>query len=108
MKNQKKRKQNQQILYGGNASFTPLVFTTNSGMSKEIKQFHRQLCQLLCEKSGVSYSDTSAWVKQQIIFSLLGTSIICIKCSRSRKYIISTKERMDIHTANHVVGVKQK
>ena len=107
MKNQKKRKQNQQILYGGNASFTPLVFTTNSGMSKEIKQFHRQLCQLLCEKSGVCYSEF-AWVKQQIIVSLLGTSIICIKCSRSKKYIISTKERMDIHTTNHVVGVKQK
>ena len=42
MENQKKRKCNQRILYGENGSFTPLVFTTNGGMSTETKQFHRR------------------------------------------------------------------
>ena len=76
MENQK-RKYDQRILDGENGSFNPLVFTNNGGMSTEIKQFYRRLSQLLCEKSGVSYSDTSAWVKRQISLNLLRTSI-CI------------------------------
>ena len=37
-----------------NGSFTSLVFTTNGGISTEIKQFYSWLSQLLCEKSDVS------------------------------------------------------
>ena len=59
MENQKK-KYNQRILDGDNGSFTQLVFTTNGGMSTETRQFYRPLSQLLCEKSNVSYSNTSA------------------------------------------------
>ena len=62
-----------------NNSFTPLVFTTNSGMSTKAIQFYRRLTQLLSEKSDVSYSDTSGWDKQQISFCLLRTSMICIR-----------------------------
>ena len=76
-------------------SFTSLVFTTNGGMSTETKQFYRRLSQLLCEKSDISYSHTSAWVKRHISFSLLRTSIICIRRSRSKKYNIWAEERMD-------------
>ena len=50
IENQKKRKYNQRILEGENGSFTPLVFTTNDGISTETKQFYRRLSQLLCEK----------------------------------------------------------
>ena len=69
MENQKKRKYNKRILDGENGSFTPLVFTTMAGWAR--KQFYRRLSQLLCEKSYVSYSATSAWIKRQISFSLL-------------------------------------
>ena len=96
MENQKKRKCNERILYGKNGSLTPLVFITNGGMSTETKQFHRRLSQLLCEKSDVSYGGTSAWIKRQIRFSLLQTSIICIRGLRSKKHNIPTGERMDI------------
>ena len=47
-------------LNGENSSFTPLEFTTNSGIKTKTKQFYRRLSQLLCEKSDVSYSDTNA------------------------------------------------
>ena len=108
MENQKKRKNNQRILEGENGSFTPLVFTTNGGMSTETKQFYRRLSQLLCEKSDVSYSDTSAWVKWKIRFRLLRTSIICTRGSRSKKYNIPTEARMDIDITNRVVDINQK
>ena len=45
---------------GENGSFTPFRFSTNGEMSTETKKFYRRLSQLLCEKSDVSYSDTSA------------------------------------------------
>ena len=86
IENQKKRKYNQRILEGENGSFTLFVFTTSGGMSTETKQFCRRLSHPLCEKSDVNYSDASAWVKRQIGFSLLRTSIICIRASRSKKY----------------------
>ena len=106
--NQNKSKYSQRTLDGENGSFNPLVFTTNGGMSTETKQFYRRLSQLLCEKSDVSYSDTSAWTKGQISFSLLRTSIICIRGPRSKNYNIPTEERMDIDVANRVVDIKQK
>ena len=74
----------------------------------ETKQFYKRLSQLLCEKSDVSYSNTSAWLKRQISFSLLRTSIICIRGSRSKKYNIPTEERMDIDVANRIVDINQK
>ena len=83
MDNQKKRKYNQRILDGENDTFNPLVFTTTGEISTETKQFYRWISQLLCEKSGVSYSDTCEWINWQISFSLLRTSIICIRGLRS-------------------------
>ena len=80
----------------------------NGGMSTETKQFYRRLSQMLCEKSDISYSENSAWVKQQISFSLLRTSIICVIGSRSKKYNIPTEERIDIDVANRVVDINQK
>ena len=74
-------------------------------MSSETKQFYRRLSQLLCEESGVSYSDTSAWVKRQISYSLLRTSIICIRGPRSNKYNTPTEERMDTGIGNRVVDI---
>ena len=91
-KPEKKDKYNQRILDGENGSFTSLAFTTNGGMRTETKQFYRPLSQLLCEKSDVSYSDNSAWVIWQISFSLLQTSIICIRGSRLKKYNIRTRK----------------
>ena len=91
IKNQKKRKYNKRILDGENGSFTTLLLTTNGGMSNKTKNFYKRQIQLSHEKSDVSYSDTSAWVKRQISFSLLWTSIIC-----RRSYNIPTEERMDI------------
>ena len=46
--------------------------------------------------------------KQQISFSLLRTSINCIRGSRLKKYNIPTEERMDVDEVNRVVDVNQK
>ena len=61
--NQKKKKYNQRILDGEDGFFTLLGFTTNGGITTETEHFYRQPSQLLCERSDISYSDTSQSVK---------------------------------------------
>ena len=102
------KKYTQQILDGENGSFIPLVYITNGGMSTELKQFYRRFSQLLYGKSDVSYSDFSAWVKQQISLNLLRTYIICIKGSRWKMCNIPTEEWMELDVANRVVDVNKK
>ena len=46
MENQKETKHNQRIVDVENGFFTPLVVTTNGGMSTETKQLYRRLIQL--------------------------------------------------------------
>ena len=58
-----KKKYNQRILDGEDGFFTLLGFTTNGGISTETEHFYRQPSQLLCERSDISYSDTSQSVK---------------------------------------------
>ena len=43
----KKRKYSQEVLDSENDSLTPLVFTTNGGMSTETKQYYRRLCKTI-------------------------------------------------------------
>ena len=79
IKNQKKRKYNKRILDGENGSFTTLLLTTNGGMSNKTKNFYKRQIQLSHEKSDVSYSDTSAWVKRQISFGRTNVNFISPK-----------------------------
>ena len=86
MESIKKRKYNARVMNAENGSFTPLIFTTNGGMSKETTRFFSRLAELIADKHSLHYSETSAWVKRKVSFSLLRTASICIRGSRSRKY----------------------
>ena len=77
-------------------------------MTTETKQFYMRLHQLSCEKLDVSYSDASAWVKQEAGLSLHRISIICIIASRSEMYIFPAEEKMRINVSNRVVDISQK
>jgi len=50
MKREKKRKYVNHIIHQDNKTFTPLVFSSNGGMSKEAKRFYASLSELLFEK----------------------------------------------------------
>ena len=97
MENKKKRKYLEKILNEEYGTFTPLVFTSNGAMSRETKRFYQRLAELLSEKSNVSLPETTAWVKRKISFSLIRSSVICLRGSRNHKYVspLSVQE-MDI------------
>ena len=86
MENQKKRKYLERILNQENGTFTPLLFSSNGGMSKETKRFYSRLAELISDKTHASLPDTSAWIKRKLSFSLIRSSVICIRGSRSHKY----------------------
>ncbi|XP_065914415.1 uncharacterized protein [Dysidea avara] len=65
-------------------SFTPLVFSSSGGMGKAATTTYKHLAQLLSEKWSSPYSVVMGWLRCSLGFSLLRSSIMCIRGSRSR------------------------
>ena len=83
MEKEKKKKYNNRVIDQEHGSFTPLIFSSNGGMSKETKRFYGRLSELLAEKNGSDVSETAAYVKRKLAFSLIRSAVICIRGSRS-------------------------
>lgn len=101
----KKRKYNQRILDSENGTFTPLIFSSNGGISVETKSFYGRLSHLIADKHNLEYSTTSAWVKRKVAFSLLRTAVICIRGSRSRKYNVPFESVQDLNVSNQLCEI---
>jgi len=65
-------------------SFTPLVFSTSGGMGKATTTTYKHLARLLSEKWSSPYSVVMGRLHFSLGFSLLRSSIMCIRGSRSR------------------------
>ena len=105
IENEKKNKYNERILQEENGSFTPLIFSSNGGMSNETKRFFSRMSELVSVKNGTKYSDTSAWIKRKIAFSLIRSAVICIRGSRSRKFHIPIDSIIDAQVVNAVTNI---
>ena len=64
-------------------SFCPLVFSLTGGTAKEATVFYKRLASLLSEKWDQPYSTTINWLRVSLGFSLLKSSIRCIRGARS-------------------------
>ena len=62
-------------------SFIPLVFSSSGGMGKAATTAYKHLGQLLSEKWSSSYSVMMGWLCCSMGFSLLRSSIMCIRGS---------------------------
>ena len=86
-------------------SFTPLVFSTTGGMARECSTFYSRLAKLISEKRCEDMSKVSAWVKTKINFSLIRSTLTCLRGSRtltSFKPIVETD--IDIVTKGSALG----
>ena len=86
MEGEKKRKYNKATLRQ-NATFTPLIFSSNGGMSRETTRFYQRLAELLSDKHSTPFSCTSSWIKRKLMFSLIRTAVVCVRGSRGLKSI---------------------
>jgi hypothetical protein len=80
---EKRRCYNERIIQVEQGTFTPLVFTTSGGMSKECARFYARLASLISEKRGESYAITTSWLRCQLSFCLLRSAILCMRGTRS-------------------------
>ena len=84
--NEKKRAYCQRINEVELSSFTPLVFSLTGGMAREATVFYKRLASMLSEKWDQHYSTTLGWLRVTLGFSLLKSSIQCIRGARSTRY----------------------
>ena len=85
--NEKSKKRNyvERILEVQHGTFTPLVFTCLGGMSIECAHFYNRLADKISEKRNISISKARTWVRTKFSFSLLRSTNLCIRGSRTRK-----------------------
>ena len=79
----KKRAYERRILEVEHASFTPLIFSATGGLGREATVVYKRIAAQLSAKWGHSYSSTMAWIRCHLSFSLLRSSIMCIRGARS-------------------------
>ena len=79
----KKNAYEQRVREVEHASFTPLVFSATGGLGNEAKTFYKRLASLLASKRDDPYNSTMSWLRCRLTFSLLRSSIRCIRGARS-------------------------
>ena len=80
--NIKKRAYEQRVREVEHGSFTPLVFSSTGGI-KAASACYKRLASLITAKRDTSYSSTMSWIKCRLSFSLLRSSIQCIRGAHS-------------------------
>ena len=85
----KKRMYAERVINVEHGSFTPLVFSCLGGMSIECAHFFNRMADKLSEKRDIPISQGRAWVRTKLSFSLLRSTHMCIRGSRTRKQFAS-------------------
>ena len=74
------------ILEVEHADFTPLVFTCAGGIAPQSQMMLKRLAERISEKQGLNYSQVAGWLRAKINFSILKTTILCIRATRERRF----------------------
>ena len=80
---QKKRAYEKRIREVEHGSFTPLIFSTQGGMSKETTTMYKRLASLLSSKRSELYSRMINWIRCRIGFAILRSMVMCLREARS-------------------------
>ena len=80
---EKRRAYEERVWEVERGSFTPLVFSSLGGMGKAATVMYRRLANLLSDKWNSSYSLIMGWLRCSLSFSLLRSSLMCLRGSRS-------------------------
>ena len=66
--------------------FTPLVFSTTSGLGRKTQTFYKHLADKLASKHSVDYCTLMGWLRCKISFAILRSAVLCIRGSRSSRH----------------------
>ena len=90
--NGKKREYGERILNVEHGSFTPLVFSCFGGMSRECSHFYNHVADKISEKRDINASKGRTWVRTKLSFSLLRSTNLCIRGSRTKQQYLHESE----------------
>ena len=90
--NEKRRTYNQRVLQVEMGSFSPLVFTSSGGQAKECSLFYSRLAGMIAEKRNQPKSIVTAWLRCRLGFSLLRSSLLCLRGSRVLRHFQPASE----------------
>ena len=91
--NEKKRLYSRRVLDIEHGTFTPLVFTTTSGMGNECLRYHSRLAEMIAIKQ---YAKSMSWIRSRISFALLRSALACLRGSRTFRRIQRDIKNADI------------
>lgn len=75
----------ERVLNVEKATFTPSVFLTSGGMSKECKRFVNTLADLIARKRKEMYCYVVSHVRTRLRFTMLRTTLIALRRYRGKK-----------------------
>ena len=85
LSNEKEKKRaynNRVVVEVEHGSFTPIVLTPYGGCSRETEKFFSPLASKIAKKRDLNESAVIHWLRTKISFTLLRSSILCIRGSR--------------------------
>ena len=104
--NQKEKKKlyNERILQIEHGSFTPLLMSAADGMGRECEKFYARLAEMISYKRGTSYSIIAVWIRRKITLSLIKSTGMCLRGSRSVFYNDALKKSFsgDAYTSEFI------
>ena len=104
---EKKQQYNERVLEVENGSFTPLVFATNGGMARECKAFYKRLAEMVAEKRNITFPTATSYIRTKISFSLLKSTLICIRGARTLKRAEEINNTDDMALTNILSNIRQ-
>ena len=80
---EKRRAYDERVREVEHGCFSPLVFSASSGMGPTARVVYKKLAAMIASKHNQSYSQTMNWLRCRLSFSLLRSSIMCLRGSHS-------------------------
>ena len=80
---EKRKAYDQRVREVEHGCFSPLVFSVSGGMGPTAKVVYKKLAAMSASKHSQPYSQTINWLRCRLSFSLLRSSIMCLRGSRS-------------------------
>jgi len=93
--NDKMREYGERVREVEQGTFTPLVFTTSGGIAPRAVTFYSCLTQKLSEKRQPK-SCVVAWIRCRLAFSLLRSSLLCLRGTRNKPVKYTSIKDLDI------------
>ena len=81
--NEKKRAYDERVREIDHGSFFRLVFSTSGGMGTTGTVVYKRIASMITVKHNKPYNKTIHWIRFRLNFSLLRSSIMCLRGSRS-------------------------